>query len=166
VEFYRQWVEISQESGDKRSEANALGGLGNAYNSLGEYNRAIEYHQQSLAIQREVGDRLSDSALINSLANFMETLTSMETSLDRTSAIAANSYKSIEADLPNRDPGRDRELEHDRAIQQLVDAGLTPDPRPILKPKPKTPINPTNSTISKKNWLGSTIGWLTNKKPK
>jgi tetratricopeptide (TPR) repeat protein len=32
-------------------------GLGNAYNSLGEYQKAIDFYQQSLEIKREIGDR-------------------------------------------------------------------------------------------------------------
>ncbi|MEH2408656.1 tetratricopeptide repeat protein [Nostoc sp.] len=30
--------------------------MGNAYNSLGQYQRAIEFHQQSWEISREIGD--------------------------------------------------------------------------------------------------------------
>ena len=39
-----------------RTETNSLNNLGNAYNSLGQYPKAIEFHQQSLAIFREIGD--------------------------------------------------------------------------------------------------------------
>ncbi|MEH2453846.1 tetratricopeptide repeat protein, partial [Nostoc sp.] len=37
-------------------EGRSLIGLGNAYKSLGEYQRAIELLQQSLEISREIGD--------------------------------------------------------------------------------------------------------------
>ncbi|NJR71606.1 MAG: tetratricopeptide repeat protein, partial [Synechococcales cyanobacterium CRU_2_2] len=39
-----------------RSEKTSLGNLGNAYDSLGEYERAIDFQQQSLEIAREIGD--------------------------------------------------------------------------------------------------------------
>ena len=39
----------TREIGDRRGEGNALGNLGIAYDSLGEYRRAIEYHEQRLA---------------------------------------------------------------------------------------------------------------------
>ena len=34
--------------------------LGNAYQSLGDYAKAIEYHTQKLAIAKEVGDRTGE----------------------------------------------------------------------------------------------------------
>ena len=44
----------------------ALGNLGNTYNSLSDYAKAIEYLQQSLAISREIKYRLGeDNALHN-----------------------------------------------------------------------------------------------------
>ena len=39
------------------AEGAHLGNLGNAYNNLGEYRRAIEYYEQHLTIAREIGDR-------------------------------------------------------------------------------------------------------------
>ncbi|MFZ0888556.1 MAG: tetratricopeptide repeat protein [Candidatus Binataceae bacterium] len=52
--------------GDRGAEGTALGNLGNAHHSLGDYRRAIEFHEQRLAIAREVGDRRGeDSALGN-----------------------------------------------------------------------------------------------------
>ncbi len=38
-------------------EAYSYGNLGIVYDSLGEYQKAIEFYQQSLAIKREIGDR-------------------------------------------------------------------------------------------------------------
>ena len=34
--------------------------LGNAYDSLGDFSRAIEHHTQHLAIAKEVGDRAGE----------------------------------------------------------------------------------------------------------
>jgi tetratricopeptide (TPR) repeat protein len=59
-------VEAARELKDRAAEGRHLGNLGLAYNSLGEYRRAIEYHEKSLAIKRETGDRVGEGqALIN-----------------------------------------------------------------------------------------------------
>ena len=48
------------------SIASSLGNLGSVYESLGQYQRAIEFDLQSLKIQREIGDRHGEA---NSLFN-------------------------------------------------------------------------------------------------
>ena len=35
--------------------------MGNAYDSLGEYQRAIDYHQQHLEIAQEIGNRYGEA---------------------------------------------------------------------------------------------------------
>ena len=37
--------------------ANSLGNLGNAYDRLGQYEKAIDHQTRSLAIREEIGDR-------------------------------------------------------------------------------------------------------------
>jgi tetratricopeptide (TPR) repeat protein len=59
VELYGQLVSKWEEIGARENcnyRAAALTSLGNAYRSLGQYQRAIEFHQQSLSIKREIGD--------------------------------------------------------------------------------------------------------------
>ena len=48
---------LYREMGDRQDEAKSLGNLGIAYNSLGQYERAIELHNQHRTIAREIGDR-------------------------------------------------------------------------------------------------------------
>ena len=43
-------LELYRQIGDRQGEAASLGAFGNAYDSLGEYQRAIAFHQQSLDI--------------------------------------------------------------------------------------------------------------------
>jgi CHAT domain-containing protein len=50
-------------------EGNALGNLGLAYDTLGDYNKAIDYQQQSLAIAREIKDRLGEGQSLGTLGN-------------------------------------------------------------------------------------------------
>ena len=68
VELYGQLVKAWEQTDTRKNwrYRASLTSLGNAYNSLGEYRRAIDYHQQSLEIKREIGDR---SGLANSLGN-------------------------------------------------------------------------------------------------
>jgi tetratricopeptide (TPR) repeat protein len=57
-----------------RGEGISLIGLGNAYNSLGQYPRAIEFYQQSLDIKREISDRNGEGASLNNLGNAYDSL--------------------------------------------------------------------------------------------
>ncbi|NJM46380.1 MAG: tetratricopeptide repeat protein, partial [Alkalinema sp. RU_4_3] len=43
--------------------------MGNVYNSLGQYQRAIDFHQQSLEIAREIGDRWGIGASLLNMAH-------------------------------------------------------------------------------------------------
>ena len=44
--------------GPEKEEPN--GNLGNAYQSLGDYRKAIEYHEKRLKIAKEIGDRAGE----------------------------------------------------------------------------------------------------------
>ncbi|KEI69117.1 hypothetical protein A19Y_4470 [Planktothrix agardhii NIVA-CYA 126/8] len=48
--------------------------MGNAYYSLGQYQKAIEFHQQSLTIAREIGDRNGEGNNLNNLGNAYHSL--------------------------------------------------------------------------------------------
>ncbi|MDF5726288.1 MAG: CHAT domain-containing protein, partial [Rhizonema sp. PD37] len=52
---------------DRQGEGKALGNLGNAYQNLGDYPKAIEYLQQWLAIVREIKDRQSEGKALGNL---------------------------------------------------------------------------------------------------
>ena len=60
---------IKREIGDRHGEAAALSGLGNAYDSLGQYQQAIDFHQQSLVIEREIGDCYGEASALGNLGN-------------------------------------------------------------------------------------------------
>ncbi|MEH1894990.1 MAG: tetratricopeptide repeat protein, partial [Nostoc sp.] len=53
----------------RNGEGISLIGLGNAYNLLGQYQRAIEFYQQSLEISREIGDRNGEGHSLSNLGN-------------------------------------------------------------------------------------------------
>ncbi|MCZ8058454.1 MAG: tetratricopeptide repeat protein [Microcystis sp. LE19-12.2C] len=69
ADYYLELVTVyqQQEEQTNRKYTASLTSLGNAYDSLGEYQKAIEFHQQSLAIKREIGDRRGEAASYNNL---------------------------------------------------------------------------------------------------
>ena len=52
-----------------RISRRACGNIGNAYNSQGEYAKAIKHHTQDLAIAKEVGDRAGEGRAYANLGN-------------------------------------------------------------------------------------------------
>ncbi|MBW4635271.1 MAG: tetratricopeptide repeat protein [Iphinoe sp. HA4291-MV1] len=64
---YQQALQIYQSIKDRKGEGKALGNLGVAYKSLGDYKQAIQYYQQSLAIARAIGDKQGEGNALGSL---------------------------------------------------------------------------------------------------
>ncbi|MFZ0888558.1 MAG: tetratricopeptide repeat protein [Candidatus Binataceae bacterium] len=82
--------------GDRGAEDNALGNLGNAYHSLGDYRRAIEFHERSLAISREIGDREGEAAALYNSALALDPLSDRAQAIARAEA-ALKIYEQIES---------------------------------------------------------------------
>ena len=55
-------------------EGIAYGNIGNAYQLLGDFRKAIEYHEKHLEIAIEVGDRVKEGATYGSLGNAYNSL--------------------------------------------------------------------------------------------
>ena len=62
-------MKIAKEIGDRAGERQAYGSLGNAYQSLADYQKAIEYHEKLLKIAKEIGDRAEEGQAYGSLGN-------------------------------------------------------------------------------------------------
>ena len=77
IEVYQPII-TAYEKRDKPQEhwqyGAALIDVGNAYRSLGEYDRAIAFYQQSLAIFREIGNRQVEAASFSGLGNAYKSL--------------------------------------------------------------------------------------------
>ena len=65
----RKALELAREVEDRSGEATALLNLGNVYNSLAQYTRAIESYGQSLAIRQDIGDRKGVASSLLGLGN-------------------------------------------------------------------------------------------------
>ena len=59
---------------DWAREAIAYGHLGNAYQSLGDFQKAIEYHGRNLKIAIEVGDRVGEARAYGNLGKVYDSL--------------------------------------------------------------------------------------------
>ncbi|MGK7950946.1 MAG: tetratricopeptide repeat protein, partial [Xenococcaceae cyanobacterium] len=101
IDDLKEYLEIFyhlQEIGDRNGVALSLNNLGNAYNDLGEYPRAIDYHQQSLEITRDIGTRHGVALSLNNLGNaynylgeYPRAIDYYQESLEITRAIGARS---------------------------------------------------------------------------
>ena len=60
--------------GDRAGEGKAYCNLGNAYNSLGDFQKAIEYHERHLKISKKVGDRAGEGIAYGNLGNAYHSL--------------------------------------------------------------------------------------------
>ncbi|MFN6366056.1 MAG: tetratricopeptide repeat protein [Aphanizomenon sp.] len=76
VELYGQLVSKWSKTNDKENwhYTASLISLGNAYNSLGQYERAIAFFQQSLDIKKDIGDIRGESISLNNLGNAYNSL--------------------------------------------------------------------------------------------
>ena len=62
-------MKIAIEIGDQAGERRAYRSLGNSYQSLGDYRKAIEYHEKHLKIAIEIGDRAGEEGAYGNLDN-------------------------------------------------------------------------------------------------
>jgi tetratricopeptide (TPR) repeat protein/CHAT domain-containing protein len=74
LECWQKCLSIYQAIHDRQWEAASLGGLGNAYYPLGQYEKAITFHEQSLAISREIKYRQGEAASLGGLGSAYRSL--------------------------------------------------------------------------------------------
>ena len=67
-------MKIATEIGARGREGRAYGNLGNAYQSLDDYRKAIEYHEKNLKIAIELGDRGGEGGAYGGLGNAYRSL--------------------------------------------------------------------------------------------
>ena len=59
---------------DRAGEGGAYGNLGNDYQGLCDFKRAIKYHEIGLCIAKEVGDRAGEGGSYGNLGNTYQRL--------------------------------------------------------------------------------------------
>ncbi|BAY16143.1 TPR repeat-containing protein [Anabaenopsis circularis NIES-21] len=69
LKSWKQALVIYREIKDLKGEGKALGNLGVAYQTLGDYVKAIEYQQQHLVIAREIKDSKGEGQSLGNLGN-------------------------------------------------------------------------------------------------
>ncbi|MCZ8116603.1 MAG: tetratricopeptide repeat protein [Microcystis sp. LE18-22.4A] len=76
ADYYLELVTVYQQQEDQTNwkYTASLTSLGNVYQSLGEYQKAIEFHQQSLAIKREISDITGEAYSYLGLGNVYDSL--------------------------------------------------------------------------------------------
>ena len=60
---------MEKKSGDRAGEKKVYGNLGNAYDSLGDYRKAIDYREKHSKIAKEIGDRAGEGGPYGNLGN-------------------------------------------------------------------------------------------------
>nr|XP_058971939.1 tetratricopeptide repeat protein 28-like [Pocillopora verrucosa]XP_058971940.1 tetratricopeptide repeat protein 28-like [Pocillopora verrucosa]XP_058971941.1 tetratricopeptide repeat protein 28-like [Pocillopora verrucosa] len=75
---YANNLHFSIEVGDKAGEGRSYCNLGNAYHSLGDFERAIQYHERHLKIAKEVGDKAGEGKSYCNLGNAYHSLGDFE----------------------------------------------------------------------------------------
>ncbi|MFY9645456.1 MAG: tetratricopeptide repeat protein, partial [Terriglobales bacterium] len=96
IEYHEQALQIDREIGDRRGEGAALGNLGNAYGSLGEYRRAIEHYELQLGMTREIGYRSGEGNALFNMSLALDKLGDRKKAIEHAEA-ALRIFEEIEA---------------------------------------------------------------------
>ena len=95
-------MKIAVEVGYRDREGQAHGNLGSAYQSLGDYQKAIEYHEKNLKIATEVGDRGGEGRAYNNIARGYFCLEQFENAVDNY-VCALEAYNAMRSCLKGND---------------------------------------------------------------
>ena len=67
-------MQIARELGERAGEGCAYSNLGNAYQSLSDFQQAIQYHQKRLQIAKDLGERAGEGRAYGNLGNAYQSL--------------------------------------------------------------------------------------------
>ena len=98
-------MKIAKEIGDRAGEGGGYGSLGNAYDSLGDYQKAIEYQEKYLKIATEIGDRKGEGNAYHNIGNAYFSLEQFENAAD-TFSCAAEAFNAVRSCLKSKDDWR------------------------------------------------------------
>ncbi|CAH3180706.1 unnamed protein product [Porites lobata] len=97
IEYYKQYLSIAEEVGDRVNAGWAYGHLGRDYDSLGDSQRAIECHNQNLRIAKEVGNRADEGCAYGRLGRIYHSLNKFQQAIE-----CHNKHLSIAKEVGNR----------------------------------------------------------------
>ena len=80
--IYLKPLKPLKEVGDREGEGKAYGNLGNPYDSLGDFQKAIEYHERGLKISTEVRDRAREKIAYYNLDNAYDSLEDFQKAIE------------------------------------------------------------------------------------
>ena len=165
LEYYQQALAIAKAIGDKAQEGATLNNIGLVYISLGQYPQALEYFQQALAIAQEIGDKAGEGRTLSNLGfiyntqgeytkaettlfaaiEVLESLRSRELKDDQKISIfelQAGSYSFLQQALVAQNKFDKAlliaERSRGRALVELLDSKLSPNPSNLPNIKPPT----------------------------
>ena len=75
-------MKIAKEIGDCAGEGAAYGNLGITYQSLGNYQKAIEFHQEGFKIAKEIGDRAGEGKAYENLSIAYQSLADYQKAIE------------------------------------------------------------------------------------
>ena len=78
----KEWLPPLLKSANPATRAIALNWLGKSWQTLGDYDRALDYLKQSLAIRREIGDKKGESVTLNNISNILQARGDYDTALE------------------------------------------------------------------------------------
>jgi len=78
LEVYGEALQIFQDTGDRRNEANVYASIGSVYYSRGQINEALEYNLKALPIQMETGNRRGEANARNDIGLMKKKLGNFE----------------------------------------------------------------------------------------
>ena len=102
MEYKEKFLKIATEVGDRDGEGAAYGFLGEAYQSLGDYRKAIEYHEKHLKIAIEIGNREGEGVAYHGIGVQFLFLEQTENAIDNFVA-AVGAFNSLRSLLKSED---------------------------------------------------------------
>jgi CHAT domain-containing protein/Tfp pilus assembly protein PilF len=82
LDFYQQYLAISQSIHNRYGEGIALNNIGFIYYNLGDYPKALELYQQSLIIRQAIGDPYGEGSVLSNIGSIYDSIGDYPKALD------------------------------------------------------------------------------------
>jgi CHAT domain-containing protein/Tfp pilus assembly protein PilF len=79
---YQESLQLWRTGGDIYEQGWSLNAIGEAYDALGEGQKALDFYDQALPLQRSIGDRDGEAATLNDIGQFYDALGEKQKALD------------------------------------------------------------------------------------